>query len=106
MQIVLSLILIQSKPKLLTWQEQNINYISALSLPKLMLRSERFQIYYRYRIDKQIIRQIDKYRIDIRQIGRINIPIDILDRNIKQLEEEIEERVRIVYLSRKINFEL
>ena len=102
MQIVLSLILIQSKPKLLTWQEQNINYISALSLPKLMSRSERFQIDYRYRIDKQIIRQIDKYR----QIERIDIPIDILDRNIKQLEEEIEERVRIVYLIGKINFEL
>ena len=30
----------------------------------------------------------------------------MLDRNIKQLEEEIEERVRIVYLIRKINFEL
>ena len=101
MQIVLSLILIQSKPKLLTWQEQNINYISALSLPKLMSRSDRVQIDYRYRIDKQILRQIN-----IRQIERIDIPIDILDRNIKQLEEEIEERVRIVYLIGKINFEL
>ena len=30
----------------------------------------------------------------------------MLDRNIKQLEEEIEERVRIIYLIGKINFEL
>ena len=83
-----------------------INYISTLFLPKLMSRSKQFQIDYRYRIDKQIIRQIDKYRIDIRQIERIDIPIDILDRNIKQLEEEIEERFRIVYMTGKLNFEL
>ena len=30
----------------------------------------------------------------------------MLDRNIKQLEEEIEERVRSISLSGKINFEL
>ena len=71
-----------------------------------ILTYKQFQIDYRYRIE--IDRQIDKYRIDIRQIERIDIPIYIyiLDRNIKQLEEEIEERVRIVYLIGKINFEL
>ena len=30
----------------------------------------------------------------------------MLDRNIKQLEEEVEERVRSISLSGKINFEL
>ena len=30
----------------------------------------------------------------------------MLDRNIKQLEEEIEERVRSISLSGKIHFEL
>ena len=30
----------------------------------------------------------------------------MLDRNIKQLEEEIEERVRSIYMIGKINFEL
>ena len=40
----------------------------------------------------------------LRYIERIDIPKDILDRNIKQLEEEIEERVRSISLIGKINF--